>query len=187
RGLEQPGDAPGKLGGDGTQPIGLSQGRGDQNLPHAAGTGFRHALLRRQWKAPRLVRHHRHRARARGAGLHCRAAPAGSKTGLARIAGFPPGFSVSTPLVIQAGQSEAKGTINAPPAAPKPDELDAATTKVTARATIDGKPEVKEVNNFGKVALGEKPKLFVFFEPDPRAQPVVAASHDVNKPFGITI
>src|SRR5204862_3882564 len=76
------------------------------------------------------------------------------------IAGLPPGFSVSTPLVIQAGHTEAKGAIHAAPDALKPRETNAAATKVTATATIDGKPVSREVNNLGKIALGDKPILF---------------------------
>jgi hypothetical protein len=81
------------------------------------------------------------------------------------ITGLPPGFSISTPVVIQAGHMEAKGTINAALDAPKPDETNAVTSKVTASATINGHEVVKEVNNLGKIQLGEKPKLFVALEP----------------------
>jgi hypothetical protein len=81
------------------------------------------------------------------------------------ITGLPPGFSISTPLVIQAGHSEAKGTINAAIDAAKPDETNAAVTKVTASAMVYGHQSVKEVNNLGKIQLGEKPKLFVALEP----------------------
>src|SRR5439155_16682022 len=58
---------------------------------------------------------------------------------------------------------------------------------VTATATIAGKTVTKEMNNFGKIALGEKPKLFVYFEPDPKAQPAQRVSNEANKPFEITI
>jgi hypothetical protein len=81
------------------------------------------------------------------------------------ITGLPPGFSISTPLVIQAGHLEAKGTINAAIDAAKPDETNAAMTKVTASAAVNGHESVKEVNNLGKIQLGEKPKLFVALEP----------------------
>jgi hypothetical protein len=80
------------------------------------------------------------------------------------ISGLPPGFTVSTPLVIEAGHSEAKGTIFANTDATKPDTTNAVASKVTATAMIHGKAVTKEVNNFGTIKLGEKPKLFVFFE-----------------------
>jgi len=81
------------------------------------------------------------------------------------ITGLPPGFGVSTPIVIQAGHMEAKGTISAALDASKPDETNATITKVTASATVSGKDVQREVNNLGKIQLGEKPKLFVALEP----------------------
>jgi hypothetical protein len=103
------------------------------------------------------------------------------------ISGLPPGFSVSTPLVIQAGHTEVKGTLNAALDATKPNETGATMTKVTATATIAGKSVTREINDFGKIALGEKPKLFVYFEPDPKAQPAQHVSTDSNRPLEITI
>ena len=60
-------------------------------------------------------------------------------------------------------------------------------TKLTATATFDGKSASREINNFGKIALGEKPKLFVYFEPDPKAQPAQRVVNDPNKPLETTI
>jgi hypothetical protein len=103
------------------------------------------------------------------------------------ITGLPPGFSVSTPVVIQAGHLEAKGTINAAADAPKPNETNAATTKVTALATVDGHEIVKEVNNLGKTQLSEKPKLFVALEPyDEKATNFVERSIS-DPPLEITV
>jgi hypothetical protein len=68
-------------------------------------------------------------------------------------------------VVIQAGHFEAKGTINAAADAPKPTETNAAMTKVTASAILNGHEILREVNNLGKIQLGEKPKLFVALEP----------------------
>jgi WD40 repeat protein len=81
------------------------------------------------------------------------------------ISGLPPGFTASTPLVIEGGHSEARGTILANADAPKPDATNAVASKITATAMIHGKAVTKEVNNFGTIKLGEKPKLFVFLEP----------------------
>ena len=69
------------------------------------------------------------------------------------IAGLPPGFSVLSPLIIQAGHLEAKGTINASLEAAAPTEAEATATKVTATALIDGQAVTKEVNNLGKIGL----------------------------------
>ena len=81
------------------------------------------------------------------------------------ITGLPPGFTVSTPLVIQAGHAEAKGTINAALDAPPPAEANSKATKVTATAMVQGKTIIKDVNNFGTIKLGDKPKLFVSLQP----------------------
>jgi WD40 repeat protein len=81
------------------------------------------------------------------------------------MTGVPPGFTVTTPLVIQAGQSEAKGTLRAALDAAKPNDTNASATKVTATASVAGKSVTKDVNNFGKITLGDKPKLWVSLEP----------------------
>ncbi|PYJ80657.1 MAG: hypothetical protein DME22_23725, partial [Verrucomicrobia bacterium] len=103
------------------------------------------------------------------------------------VSDLPSGFSVSTPLVIQAGHTEAKGTINAALDAAKPDERSAASSKAIATAMVAGQVVTKEVNNFGKIALGEKPKLFVYFEPAPQTQPAAPVSHQAGKPLEITV
>jgi Tol biopolymer transport system component len=81
------------------------------------------------------------------------------------IAGLPSGFSVSYPLAIEAGQSEAKGTIFAAADAPPPPAGSGARIKVTATALVDGKPVAREVNSLGDIRLGAKPKLLVRLEP----------------------
>jgi hypothetical protein len=81
------------------------------------------------------------------------------------VSGLPPGFSVSTPIVIEAGHTEAKGSIHAALDAPRPNDTNAAMTKVTATAMVDGKAVTKEVNSLGKIKLGDKPKLYVTLEP----------------------
>jgi len=81
------------------------------------------------------------------------------------ITGLPDGFAASTPLVIQAGHTEAKGVIHAALDAPKPEATNATMSKVTATGTLSGKLVTKEVNNLGAIKLGDKPKLFVFLEP----------------------
>ena len=81
------------------------------------------------------------------------------------IHGLPPGFSVSTPVVIQAGHTEAKGTIFAAMDAPKPEGTNAVATRLSAIATVGGKAVKREVNNFGTIKLGSKPKLHVALQP----------------------
>jgi WD40 repeat protein len=79
------------------------------------------------------------------------------------ITGLPSGFAASSPLVIQAGHSEAKGTLNAAVEASAP--TNATASKVVATAMVKGKKVTKDVNNFGTIKLGAKPKLFVALEP----------------------
>ncbi|HKI70771.1 MAG TPA: hypothetical protein VKA81_00210, partial [Verrucomicrobiae bacterium] len=103
------------------------------------------------------------------------------------VSDLPPGFSVSTPLVIQAGHTEAKGTINAALDAAQPDESNAAASKVIATATLAGHVATKEVNNLGKITLGDKPKLFVYFAPAPQTQPAAPVPNEAGKPLEITV
>ena len=77
------------------------------------------------------------------------------------IEGVPPGFHVTTPVVIEAGQTQALGTINALPDAPKLTAENAKATKITATAMIRGKEVKSDVNNFGEIKLADKPKLLV--------------------------
>lgn len=81
----------------------------------------------------------------------------------------PKGLFVSTPLIIQAGHIEAKGTINAALDAPTPSDADATNMVVKATVTLNGRVVNKSVTNFGKLKLGEPPKLFVSLEPDASA------------------
>jgi len=81
------------------------------------------------------------------------------------LSGLPPGFTVSTPVIIEAGQIEAKGTILAALDATKPDGTNATATKASATANVNGKPVTKDVSNLGAIKLGEKPKLYVSLTP----------------------
>ena len=80
------------------------------------------------------------------------------------IAGLPPGFQATTPIIIQEGLTEAHGVINALPDAPTTSEANSAATKVTAKATIAGKEVTHEVNNLGTIKSGDKPKVVVYLE-----------------------
>lgn len=82
------------------------------------------------------------------------------------ITGLPPGFVVSTPLLIEAGHESAQGTIFALPNAPQPTKENWSQTKVTATAVLEGKEAIKPVNDLAKIALaGGKPALLVALEP----------------------
>ncbi|MDB6108296.1 MAG: translocation protein TolB [Pedosphaera sp.] len=103
------------------------------------------------------------------------------------IANLPSGFRASTPLTIEAGHNEAKGTITAALDATTPNETNAPMTRVTATALIDGKPVTKEVNHFGKIKVGEQPKLFVALEVSPEPLSTNAVPAASEKPVELTI
>ena len=103
------------------------------------------------------------------------------------VTGLPSGFSVSTPVVIQAGHLEAKGTLNAALDTTMPPATNEPMIKVTATAMIVGKQISKDVNTLGKIKIAEQPKLFVALEPyDPASTNFVERSV-TDKPLEITI
>ena len=77
------------------------------------------------------------------------------------ISDVPPGFVVTTPIVIQSGQNIAYGSLNALPDAPQPTSENANASKVAATAEIDGVQVTHDVDNLGEIKLTEKPKLLV--------------------------
>ncbi len=79
------------------------------------------------------------------------------------ITGVPPGFTVSSPLVIEAGHHEAKGTIHAAPDAAKPS---GAAPKASASATVDGRRVTREAGTLGTITLAPRPKVAVSLAPD---------------------
>lgn len=99
------------------------------------------------------------------------------------IANLPPGITVSSPLIIEAGHTEAKGVLYAAADAPAPTAENQAKTVVTSRATIDGKEVTREVNSLGTIKLAAKPKLLVTMIPEPMPATASAA----NQPLEITI
>ncbi|HEV8608360.1 MAG TPA: c-type cytochrome domain-containing protein [Tepidisphaeraceae bacterium] len=104
----------------------------------------------------------------------------------------PPGFVISTPLLIEAGHTSAQGTVWA--AADAAMQAANAKTKLTATATIDGKPMTKAVNDFPRLnrAAGN-PGLLVTLEPyqlagattQPTTKPTTRPAD--FKPFELTI
>src|SRR5207237_6018097 len=57
---------------------------------------------------------------------------------------------------------------------------------ITATATVNGKTVTREVNNFGRINLGPKPKLFVALEPPPN-QSTASNSTPAAAPLELTI
>jgi mono/diheme cytochrome c family protein len=81
------------------------------------------------------------------------------------IAGVPPGFRVTTPLVIEEGQLEAFGVIEAEAGASPPPATLAKASKVTATARIGERDVTHAVNNLGTIRVGAPPKALVTIGP----------------------
>ncbi len=81
------------------------------------------------------------------------------------ITGLPAGFTVSSPLVIEAGHTEARAVLNAAAEAAQPPAEAWQQVKITARAQIAGQPVSKEVTSLGQAKLAESPNLIVRLEP----------------------
>ncbi|MFO0948369.1 MAG: c-type cytochrome domain-containing protein [Planctomycetota bacterium] len=82
------------------------------------------------------------------------------------VTGLPPGFSVTTPIVIESGHVEAQGVVFAQPGAVAPTAENQARTKVIATAQVSGATIAKEVNSLGTIKLADKPKVIVRLEPE---------------------
>lgn len=88
------------------------------------------------------------------------------------ITGLPPGYNVTSPLVIAEGLYEAYGAIYAAADAAEPTDEQLEQVKVTATATVCGNERAKEVaGGLGKFKVADKPKVIAHLELDP-ARPV---------------
>ena len=103
------------------------------------------------------------------------------------LAGLPPGFTASTPLVIEAGHSEAKGTLYARLDAPPPDKTNATASTVMATALVNGQSVTRAANNFGTIKLAGQPKLFVALEPEGASTPTNSPASADGPPLELTL
>jgi hypothetical protein len=105
------------------------------------------------------------------------------------ISGLPPGFTVTSPIVIEEGHLEAKGAINALPDAPATNEQNWALSKLAATAEIAGRQFVKDAGSLGTIKLADKPKILVYLEPTGVEKPsdAVAALPEIVIAPGATI
>lgn len=92
-----------------------------------------------------------------------------------RIDGVPEGFVVSSPVVIEAGHSEARGTIFARPDAKEPPGGHEKLLRVTAEASINGQAVTQDVNSLGTIKLEPRPRLLVRLEPVAGASAITIA------------
>lgn len=85
------------------------------------------------------------------------------------ISDVPPGFHVTSPIIIQAGHDRAYGVISADPVtdlpgplvAPRPTDEKYHPIKVTASAMIAGKKQTHAVNSLGTIQLLKSPRLII--------------------------
>lgn len=98
------------------------------------------------------------------------------------IGGVPDGFYVTTPIIIEAGQEMAFGTINAAPDAKAPSDEKAKATTVTATAFVNREKVQHTVGSLGTIKLAEKKQLLVTLKPNRESGPAVP-----GRPFELTI
>ena len=82
------------------------------------------------------------------------------------ITGLPPGFVISSPLVIQEGQLRAEGVIYALTNAQWPDDKHPLEWTASASAVIDAQPYAVMLDGLGKIQRGDKAKIHVSLGPD---------------------
>lgn len=82
------------------------------------------------------------------------------------LSGLPDGYTASTPIVIEAGHLEAKGTLFAAMDCTPPSPEQVAKVKVTATASPEGRETVKDVKPFAMLSVAPRPRTVVWLEPD---------------------
>ncbi len=99
------------------------------------------------------------------------------------IEGVPPGFFVSTPVIVQAGHLTAAGCVYALPGA-KPGAADFSSVKLTATASVNGKNVSKSLAGFPSINVTAAPKQLLFLEAEHARSAAVGAK---AKPTEITL
>ncbi|MEX0727491.1 MAG: hypothetical protein WD065_14540, partial [Planctomycetaceae bacterium] len=99
------------------------------------------------------------------------------------IANVPAGFTVATPVVVEAGQLEARSVLFAAADAVAPAEEQWKQVTITATATVSDREVVKAIGNLGEIKIDEnKSKVLVTLEPDESGP---AAALKPGEPQGI--
>lgn len=120
-----------------------------------------------------------------------------------QITNVPPGFFVSSPIVIQSGHTVARGGIVAATNAVTPAETNMSSIKVTATALVPARPSwpgsapeehpmpsrlvTNDVSSLGKIKVAEKPRLFVGLEPYDERETNLIHQSVSGKPLEITV
>jgi hypothetical protein len=81
------------------------------------------------------------------------------------LTGLPPGFTATTPIIIEGGQNNALGVLSAAADAVAPMGDAAKTTKAVASADIRGQKITHEAGGLGEIKLGPKPKILLSVVP----------------------
>lgn len=98
------------------------------------------------------------------------------------FAKLPPGFHVTEPLTIQAGQSFARGVLYADADAPALTPEIAKLATWTASAKINGKTVKQKPKQLGELKLAERPKILVRVLPAAKPQATGAVAADAEQP-----
>ncbi|WP_202921264.1 c-type cytochrome domain-containing protein [Anatilimnocola aggregata] len=92
------------------------------------------------------------------------------------ITGLPPGFQVTSPVIIAAGLYEAQGVINCAADAAAPTPENEKSSKITATAVVAGEERTKDAGSLGTIKRADKPKLLAFLELGGNEKPAEAIS-----------
>jgi WD40 repeat protein len=95
--------------------------------------------------------------------------------------GLPPGFHVSSPLTIQAGQTTAFGVLSADADAPALTPENGKRTKVIASAVVNGKLVKRKPIDFGEIKLAERPMVLIRVLPASRSDTKAPAGQEPGK------
>ena len=97
---------------------------------------------------------------------------------------------MTSPLIIEAGQDIAYGTLNAESDAAMPTPENAKTSKVTATAIVNGESVTRDAGTLGEIKLAEAGKVLVAIGPDATAgagSGTSAPAFGQANPFELTI
>ncbi len=82
------------------------------------------------------------------------------------VVGIPKGFSLSTPVIIEAGHSQANAVLYAQPDAEAPSKQQLSQIRITATADVAGKPKEQVVSGLSKIKLEDRGKVAVRLLPE---------------------
>jgi hypothetical protein len=96
-----------------------------------------------------------------------------------KIENLPPGFSATTPLVVEAGHLSAQGVINVTADAKAAPKEAWAKVRVVAKAQILGQEVVQQAGSLGNLKIGKPPKVLVTLIRDPGRPKPAAGEPDL--------